>query len=147
MYLPAELTTSAMAKEAYHRFGSSRMCTSDVAMIVHVNAALKEALHAVSCLVAMGSRIRGCAAAHLGVELDVGQEEVDGVKDFTAALPHAVEAEPARGDLALIAPRRAGRLLRLLPAVALHAPPISPIRPTICPNVLRVPLATHDFSK
>lgn len=60
--------------------------------------------------------------ARLGIELDVGQEEVDGVKDFAAALPDAVEAQPARGHLALITPCCAGCCFCLLPAVPLHAP-------------------------
>ena len=60
--------------------------------------------------------------ARLGVELDIRQEKVDSVKDFAATLPDAVEAQPARGHLALITARCAGRSLCLLPEMALHAP-------------------------
>jgi hypothetical protein len=33
--------------------------------------------------------------SHLGAKLDIWQEEVYAVKDFTAALPDTVEAQPA----------------------------------------------------
>jgi len=62
--------------------------------------------------------LRGCKASHLGVELDIWQEEVHGVKDFPAALPHTVESQPARGHLALIAAPSGERLTL---AVCLHA--------------------------
>lgn len=42
---------------------------------------------------------------HLGVELDIWQEEVHCVEDFPGALPDAVEAKPARGHLALVTAR------------------------------------------
>ncbi len=62
--------------------------------------------------------LRGCQASHLSVKLDIWQEEVHGVKDLPASLPHTVESQPASGHFALIAAPSGERLTL---AVCLHA--------------------------